>query len=477
MSNLKKNIAYNMLYQVLLIFLPLITAPYISRVLGVEGVGTYSYIYSIAYYFGLCGMLGVSNHGNRSIALAKRDKNLLSRTFWNIYFIQLMTTSIALALFIVYVLFFSKVEKCISLISILFVISYVIDINWFFFGMEQFKMTVTRNTIIKLLTVICIFIFVKKVDDLWKYVLIMSTGMVLSQVYLWLNIKKYVYFVKPTLMEMKKNIQPMLILFIPVVAYSIYKVMDKIMLGCLSSIYEVGLYENADKIINIPIGIITAFGTVMMPRISSLLMSEDDNKISVYLEQSFKYFSIISIGMTFGLMGISTVLAPVYFGNDFIESAPLIAGLSVTIIFMTWANIIRTQYLIPNQLDKVYVISTIVGAIVNLLFNLTFIPILASKGALIGTVLAEFSVFIVQAFMIRKDIPIFKYISLIIFFLFDGMIMAVIIYFIGLKYGNTIPVLIVQVLVGSIIYCLLGIIFFVIKRDKDILYVKQKLIK
>ena len=301
MTSLKKNMVYNLLHQVLLIILPLITAPYISRVLGVEGIGTYSYIYTIAYYFGLCGMLGVANHGNRSVALVRDDKEKLSSTFWNIYSIQLSTTVLALLIYLIYIIFFSSFNKSIALISIIFVIFYVMDINWLFFGLEKFKMTVIRNIFIKLLTVICIFLFVKKSTDLWLYMLIMALGMVLSQVYLWLNVRKYLHFVKPNFSEMKKHIKPMLILFIPVIAYSIYKVMDKIMLGSLSSITQVGLYEYAERIINIPVGIITAFGTVMMPRISALVSDKADGKISNYMQQSFKYFSLIAIGMAFGL--------------------------------------------------------------------------------------------------------------------------------------------------------------------------------
>ena len=477
MTSLKKNIVYNLLYQVLLIILPLITAPYISRVLGVEGIGTYSYVYSIAYYFGLCGMLGVSNHGNRSVALVRNDKEKLSSTFWNIYAIQLSTTVLALLIFLVYIIFFSSFDKSVALISILFVISYVLDINWLFFGLEKFKMTVTRNTLIKLLTVICIFLFVKKSTDLWLYVLIMALGMVLSQVYLWLNVRRYLHFVKPNFSEMKKHIKPMLILFIPVIAYSIYKVMDKIMLGSLSSITQVGLYENAEKIINIPVGIITAFGTVMMPRISALVADKADGKISNYMQQSFKYFSLIAIGMAFGLMGVSQILAPVYFGDEFIDSSPLIAGLSVTLIFMTWANIIRTQYLIPNKLDKPYVVSTIVGAVINLCFNLALIPYIGAKGALVGTVLAEFTVFFFQAVLVRKDIPIRQYLLSSVGFGIAGIIMAAGVFLIGKAMGNSITTLVVQVLVGAFVYAVLAVLILIMKKDDDIKKIANKLRK
>ena len=165
-NELKKNLAYNVAYQVLAIVLPLVTAPYVSRVLGAEGLGTYSYTYSIAYYFGLVGMLGVTNHGSRSIALVKGDKEKVSQAFSNIYAVQLASTFLALVVYLLFILTLFNGVKLIAVIDALFVLSYLLDINWLFFGIEQFKITVTRNTIIKVVTAVCIFLFVKTRTDL-----------------------------------------------------------------------------------------------------------------------------------------------------------------------------------------------------------------------------------------------------------------------------------------------------------------------
>lgn len=478
-NSLKKNFIYNITYQILIIILPLITTPYISRVLGVNGVGTYSYIYSIAYYFCLFGMLGVSNHGNRSIALNKKDKNKLSSTFWNIYSVQLIASFLSLIAYLFFVFFLFKGNKIIAYIDILFIISYMLDINWFFFGMEQFKTTVTRNTIIKILTVIFIFVFVRTGSDLWKYTLIMSLGTVISQLYLWLKIKNFIIFIKPTLKEMKMNIKPILLLFIPVISYSIYKVMDKIMLGNLSTIAQVGLYENSEKIVGIPLSIITAFGTVMMPRISSLIGENNKEKINEYTKMSFKYFTIIVSAMVFGLIGISNILSPVYFGKEFVGCAPLISGLSITLIFMTWANIIRTQYLIPNKKDKPYIISMICGAVANFVANFIFIPKYNAVGALIGTLLAEFMVFFVQYLYVKKDFPVFRYIKNTTIYLIFGFIMCVIVRTEGCLLDNNFKTLIFQILSGGIIYVFLTIFYMFITKDEELnkLLIRLKLKK
>lgn len=465
MPSLKKNLVYNVIYQILVIVLPLITAPYISRVLGADGIGTYSYVYSIAYYFGLCGMLGISNHGSRCIALLKYDREKASQEFANLYCIQFVTSAVALLFYIIFADLFFSGNKSIAFIDTLFTISYLLDINWFFFGMEQFKITVTRNIIIKILTVCCIFVFVKTDSDLWLYTLIMASGSVLSQLYLWLQIRKFICIKFPVWNDIKRNIKPVLILFIPVAAYSIYKVMDKIMLGALTTVTQVGYYESAEKIINIPVGFITAFGTVMLPRISALVSEGDDSQIRKYNQLSFRYFTILVSAVVFGLIGISDVLAPVYFGDAFIPSSPLIKGLSLTLIFMTWANIIRTQYLIPNKRDYPYVISTLCGAIINLMFNLIFIPILGALGALIGTVLAEASVFFAQAFLVRKEFPVFKFVMQTIPFFVFGGIMSLCVYTVGNMREESISTLIIQVVLGAVVY--LGLCFGYLLIVKD----------
>ncbi len=477
MGNLKKNFLYNTAYQLLLIILPLITAPYVSRVLGVDGVGTYSYIYSIAYYFCLFGMLGVSNHGNRSIALARDDRKKRSYTFWAIYTIQFITTMIALLFYLFFITVLFDGNKRVAYIDTLFLLSYVLDINWLFFGLEEFRLTVTRNMVFKMLTVACTFIFVKNIDDLWKYTLILSSGTLLSQAYLWGFLRQKVDCVKPSKNEVLSQIKPILILFIPVISYSIYKVMDKIMLGSMTSVQQVGLYENAEKIVGIPVGVITAFGTVMMPRISALISQNDTTQIENYNKMSFRYFSLLAFGMVFGLIGISDVLPEVYFGNQFADCGSLIAGLSFTLIFMTWANIIRTQYLIPNKKDKPYVVSTICGAIINLIVNCLFIPEFQAKGALIGTLLAEFTVFFVQALYVRNDFPVFRYLKPTLGFLVAGICMSCVIYYIGNLWSTSIKTLMVQVIVGSVIYLGLSVIYLAFMKDEALMVAKKRIKK
>lgn len=466
MSSLKKNLAYNVAYQILVIILPLITAPYVSRVLGADGLGTYSYIFSIVTYFGLFGMLGIANHGNRSVALVRDNRQKVSEAFSNTYIIQLCTTVIALLLYFLFIYCWFLGDKTIAYIESIIVLSYVLDITWFFFGLEQFAVTVTRNAIIKIATVVAIFIFVRSREDLWIYALIMSCGMLFSQIYLWLRIRKYADFCKPSWSQVKSNIKPVLMLFIPAIAYSIYKLLDKVMLGAMSSMSQVGLFDNAEKIINIPSSLITAFGTVMMPRITVLLGTGDEHRISYLNKISVRYFTLLVVGAAFGLAGICNVLAPVYFGSEFVGSAPIIAGLGFSLIFVTWANVIRTQYLIPNKLDKPYVISSVIGALANLAVNIILIPKFAGIGAMIGTIIAEFTVFFVQLILVRRSFPMSQYLQPVLFLFPIGMIMFAVVYWIGAYMGNTIITLIIQILVGGFLYLSGSMVYLKVIHDE-----------
>lgn len=466
MSSLKKNLAYNVAYQILVIILPLITAPYVSRVLGADGLGTYSYIFSIVTYFGLFGMLGIANHGNRSVALVRDNRQKVSEAFSNTYIIQLCTTVIALLLYFLFIYCWFSGDKTIAYIESIIVLSYVLDITWFFFGLEQFAVTVTRNVIIKIATVVAIFIFVRSREDLWIYALIMSCGMLFSQIYLWLRIRKYADFCKPSWSQVKSNIKPVLMLFIPAIAYSIYKLLDKVMLGAMSSMSQVGLFDNAEKIINIPSSLITAFGTVMMPRITVLLGTGDEHRISYLNKISVRYFTLLVVGAAFGLAGICNVLAPVYFGSEFVGSAPIIAGLGFSLIFVTWANVIRTQYLIPNKLDKPYVISSVIGALANLAVNIILIPKFAGIGAMIGTIIAEFTVFFVQLILVRRSFPMSQYLQPVLFLFPIGMIMFAVVYWIGAYMGNTIITLIIQILVGGFLYLSGSMVYLKVIHDE-----------
>ena len=421
MKNLSKNLIYNIIYQVLIYIIPIVLTPYLSRTLGVTQIGEYSYTYSIVYYFMLFTLLGINNYGVRKISKTKRKKDVLGETFSSIYGLQLFLGLISLIAYNLVSVVFLSTHYTILLIHNLFLISAIVDINWFFFGIEKFNITVTRNAVIKILSTLLIFLLVKNPDSILTYTMIMAGSTLLSQLYLVAILHKYIDFHPLDIFKsIKIHFTKCLVLFIPVIAYSVYRVMDKTMIGGIVSTTELGYYENAEKIINIPIGILTAIGTVMLPFMSK--QSEKDqstinDKKNDVLYRMFQVCFMIMFPMAFILFAIAKDFTSIYFGPGFEKSGNILMLLSSTIIFATVANVIRTNYLIPNEKDRIYVSSTIVGAVVNLILNLIFIKNFGAIGACIGTIAAEASVMIYQIIATKENInykKVFLLISILI---------------------------------------------------------------
>lgn len=466
MSSLKKNIAYNIIYQVLILILPLLTAPYLSRVIGADGVGVYSFSHSAALYFTYITLLGLTNYGNRTIASVQNDYEKRSHAFCEIFSMQFITFCISIILYVFYAAFLS-VDKTAAMVAGLWVLSSLFDINWFFFGMEQFKLTVTRNTIIKILTVICIFVFVKTKDDIYIYIAIMAVSTVLSQLCLWPFLRRYIHFVRPKLKDVLKHFKPNLMLFVPVIAISLYKIMDKVMLGYLSTMTEVGYYENAEKIINITLTLITALGTVMLPRMSALVSSNKTKESTKYMDDSVMFVAAYTNAVMFGLFAVAKNFAVVFYGDDFAMSGTIMIYLAVTTVLIGVGNVWRTQYLIPNKKDNIYIISAIIGAVVNLVVNAILIPYLAAVGAAIGTIVAEASVFVYQLFCIRKEINVLLYLKYEIVYLIIGGIMFGAIRLLP-EFSNKIVNIAADVAVGAVVYIVLAAAYILKVKKKNL---------
>ena len=473
--SIKKNLVYNTFYQILIMIIPFITTPYVARVIGVNGVGIQSYTFSIVSYFTMFAMLGINNHGNRNIAMVRENKKLLSKNFFAIYIVQFIAASLMIVLYIMYILVFTNEYKGIFFIQLIYIFSSLLDINWFYFGLEQFKLTVVRNIIIKIISILCVFTFVKSRNDIYIYSLILAVSNLLSQIVLWPFLRKYIMFYKITLNDIIPHIKPILVLFVPVIAISIYKLMDKIMLGLISDTVQVGLYENAERIIGMPIGVIISLGTVMLPKMSNLYATKDSKEVTKYIDVSMNFVMFLAFGAMFGLIGVSKTLVPIFLGNEFIDCIKLVPILSITIVFLSWANVIRTQFLIPKNKNKTYVISTILGAITNLIINLLFISRYGALGAVIGTIFAEGIVAIYQSIIVKDLLDIKGYLKKNLFFIFPGIFMCIVVIYIGNLLGVTILTGIIQIIVGLIIYMSISLIYMVYIKNYVLINLLDKI--
>lgn len=445
---------YTVMYQITILIIPIITIPYVSRVLGSNGIGINAYTNSIIQYFILLGTIGISLYGNRQVAYVRDNKNNLSITFWSIFSLKFITTLISYVLFLI---FLSMVEKyhTIFLIQSIYIIAAAVDISWLYMGLEDFKKTVLRNLLVKVVGVICTFIFVNTTDDLWKYVLILSLSQLLGNLSLWYYLPRTINKVKVTWCDIIKHIKPSISLFIPQIAIQVYVVLNKIMLGLLSTPSEVGYFDNADKIVKIVMSLATSVGIVMLPRVSNTFARGDMKQVKNYVYKSLDFVSYLAFPLMFGLAAIAGQFAPWFFGQEFSKTGILMVIISPIIVIIAWSNVLGNQFLMPIGKVKGYTVSVIIGAIINFILNLLLIPYLQSIGTAIASVLAELTVTIVQMYLVRNDLQILVLFKSVWKYLLSGLVMFIVIMSIDAFISFGIGTMIVQILLGITIYILM----------------------
>lgn len=457
-KSIKINFIYNLIFQMVTLCLPLITVPYTSRVLGREGIGLYSYTLSITQYFIIIGTLGMSLYGNRAIAYVRDNKKELSKTFWAILVLRILTTTISLIMYLS-IFCLNNENKIMYLIQALNILAATIDISWLYMGLEDFRKTVTRGLVVKILCVLSIFIFVREQSDLWIYTLINALMLVLGNGFMWLYLPKAVDKTKITFKDMKIHLIPTLQMFIPQIAIQVYAVLDKTMLGILATKGDVGIYEQSQKIVKIVGGLVTSLGVVMLPRMSNTFANGDKKKMNEYLNKSLIFVSYMSIPMFIGLAAISNEFVPWFFGEDFLQVRYIMMILTPILFFIAINNVLGVQYLLPTNRTKEYTIAVSTGAITNVVFNFLLIPKYKVIGACIATLLAELIVPVVELIILRKNINI-KYIFKNIYkYFFAGAIMFIIVRFIGKFMGVGILTTMIQVFSGGCIYLATLLIF------------------
>ena len=421
-KSITKNYLYNMVYQILILILPLITTPYLSRVLGAEGIGIYGYTYSIVTYFILFGSLGVALYGQREIAYAQENVEKRKKVFIEIIIFRFVTVFIA-SIFYFFIFVNGQKYQIYYRILLLELIAAAFDISWFFQGIEEFKRTVTRNILVRICGVTLVFIFVKTKEDLAKFTLTYSLADLLGNLSLWLYLPRYLRGVKVKNINALQHVPQIILLFIPQIANQIYKILDTTMIGkIVENKAETGYYEQAQKVIRLLLTIVTSLGVVMIPRMASTYASGDKEKIRSYLKMSFKFVFFLAFPIMFGIISVSNSFVPLFLGRGYEKSITLIIIISPILILMGVGNVLGTQYLLPTKRQKEYTISVTIGVIVNFILNYILIHMYESVGASIATVLSEFVVVSIQYNYIKNEIKFNELIELGWKYLISGII-------------------------------------------------------
>ena len=471
-TNTKKNYLYNVICELVTTLIPLITTPYVTRILGRGGMGSYQYVLTIASYFVLFANFGVKAYGNRCIAQAKDDPDARNRVFSGIFSQQLILSAVMSVLYLAYSLAFGGEYRVIFAVFGINMLSAMMEITWLYWGMESFRPVALCTIAVKVAVAAGIFLLVREEDDLWIYALLCSLGVIAVQLYLWCGVHRFVRFVRVPFSEIRRHFLPCLALLIPMISPTLFRSMDKLMLESMSGAEAVGLYGAAEQLQTCMLGFITGLGTVMLPRVSNLLAQGREEDAHSYIGDSMQFEAFIGSIFTFGIAAASSVFVPYYYGEAFSEAAILTTVLSPTILMIAIADVVRAQYIIPHKRDRIFVVSVIVGAVLNLTCNAVCIPwfaqmhealgmtrdAAAALGSLPGTLLAELSVIAVQYLYLRRALPYRSYLRTCAVFPIAGLLMFIaargvkVLCMDVLSVTSPLIVLAAEVAVGAVVY-------------------------
>ena len=451
-KSLTKNYVYNLIYQVLVLLAPLITTPYISRVLGAENIGIYSYTLSITAYFILFGALGMSLYAQREVAYNQDEPQTYSLIFWEMVVLRIITMSISILIYYFTIIQYGTYQLYYKIL-ILEMLGNCIDITWFFQGLEEFKKIVKRNVIIKLISITCTFAFVKTSNDLVIYFIIYVLTLLIGNLSLWLYLPRFLVKIDIKKMNIFRHLKPTISLFIPQVAVQVYTILDKTMVGTIvQEKAEVGYYDQSQKIIKIALSVVTSLGTVMLPRIANNYIKNEKEAVRAYMKKSFNLIFLLSFPMMFGVLAVSGRFVPIFFGQGYGRVIILMNVISPIFVLIGLSNVMGTQYLLPTKRQKEYTISVVSGAVLNFVANMCLIWKLKAVGASIGTVIAETAVTYVQLYFVRKDFKIKDLLKMSKNYIISSVIMFGVCCVTGMIIKDNLIAIVLEVLIGIITY-------------------------
>ncbi len=457
--SVKKNYIYRTMYEILVLITPFVTTPYISRVLGADGVGVYSYTYSIMTYFTLFAALGTVSYGAREIAQHRDDKRQSSKLFWEIELMTVATTTICLIVWCVVIIFSRQYRPYfIALIPVL--LGTMFDISWYFTGLERIKNIVICNSFFKIAGIVLLFTFVKQREDLVFYFVINSMVTMLGNLSMWIYLPKTLAKVNFKTLTFKKHFKETLIYFVPTIATSIYTVLDKTLIGAIThDTYQNGYYEQANKIMRMTYTVsFIAINSVMSARISYLFAEKKNEEIKKRIYKTMDYILLIGFGCTFGIIGVANKFVPAFFGSGYEPVIELLRYMSPLTIIVGISNCLGANYYTPGGQRARSARVIVLGSVVNLILNLLLIHFIGATGAVMASIIAESVITVLYVYMSGDYMSVKLLLKLSWKRVLSGFIMLMFVLIIGksLSYGD-IVVIAIQVIAGIAVY--FGLLF------------------
>lgn len=403
MNRIRENYFYNVLINVLNTLLPILSFPYISRVLMPEGIGKAQFLLSVAQYFVVLAVLGIPVYGVREIAKVRAQPQLLSRVFWEIFIINVLSAALVSCFYLGVILTYRPFAGEVSsfmLVGTLVFFSFM-NIDWLYSGLEMFKQISLRSMCVKLISLIALFLFVKDKEDMVLYLLIVVFSFLGNQVWNFFILRKYISF-SPVGLHPLQHIKPILLNFGVLFAISIYTVFDTILLGLLSSDREVGYYTAAVKVSKVVIPVVTALGVVLLPRLSVAMNQDNRAEVQHLANQSFWYVGTLAVPIAVGLFAFADEFVLLFSGPAYVNAILPMKLMSPLVLVIGLAHIFAFQLLIPAKKEKWYLLAVTIGGVCCVVLNIMLVPRFYSVGAAFANLTTEVLITVLSFLFVRR---------------------------------------------------------------------------
>lgn len=451
-KSLKTNAILNATRTFLELLFPLITFPYVSRILGPVNIGKINFSLSIVSYFVMIAMLGISNYGIREAAKIRDDKIQLSKFVKEILALNTISSIISYAILFLLVFTVNKLADYRSLISLLSTTIFftVIGIDWFFYAVEDLTSVTLRSFGFHILSFISLFIFVRKPEDYMNYTLISVVSSVGSNIFSIFISKRFVDYRLPIKIDIKKHLKPIMTFFFISVATTVNSSIDTTMLGFISGDKQTGFYSVANRIIRIVVSMATA-ATVILPRLSYLYMQNKIEEIKDVIATTLYTIMCLVIPAIVGIFLIAEPVILIISGKAYLDSIIVLKVMLPSIFFLALSNLTGSHLFMATGMEKHVIYSVFSGIVLNIVMNFFLIPKFEAFGAGIATSITEFSVCIFQLLVARKYFARLNFKFLFQFF-FATLLMGISVFYLQKIHIGLVCSVLLSIMCGIFVY-------------------------
>ncbi|WP_346710649.1 flippase [Phocaeicola salanitronis] len=455
-KSLKVNYIFNMLNTVTGLLFPLITFPYASRIMLADGIGQVNFFQSIIQYITLLTCLGIPMYAIRKIASVRDDVAKRNKVATEILLLHASLSLIGYVIVALLATFVADIQVNIPLFLILSLTIFftAIGCEWFYQGIEDFKYITIRGLIVKTIAVILLFVFVRTKEDILWYAGYLVFGILGGNIFNFIRLRKYISWRNLLFKELHPlvHLKPALHIFVLNLVISLYVNLNSIMLGFMADNTSVGLFTAATKLSHVLLSLVSALGTVMLPRLSNLISTGQKEKFNELAQKSITVVMALTLPLTSGLIMTAKYLIPLFCGNSYEPAILTLQIISPIIIMIGISNVLGIQILYPQGQENKVILCTALGALVNLVLNIWLIPRYAQDGAAVSTLLAETMVTVSMIFIGKKYIPIrWKSKSFVHYFVATCW-MTLALYFVSDFFKSNVFNFVFSIMVGMLVY-------------------------